>query len=736
MKAKENPSVSYPKFINNKPCGIDKFKGCSQERLAKSIALHFERNDSQDNDNVLPRIIGLEGGWGSGKSNVVKLLTTELLSSGKYYFFEYDAWGHQEELQRRSILEMLTADLIDAKLLSGKSWIKIKGEAPIYRDWATKLDYLLARKRKSVSSGYPTLNYGVVVAGLTAMLTPLSTLVAYIYSDSIKAVVAILIALTPLIISLIVWLIASIRNSKYRNFSYLRAIYKNRVKSSVDYETISEEETSVRDFRSWMSDVSESINGKKLVIVFDNMDRLPADRVKEFWSLIHTFFAEEGFENIWAIIPFDQKHLSCAFGEEDKINSSELAQCFINKTFPIVYRVVAPIITDYKELIDTLFYEAFGDTHHEAEYSTINRVYRLINPKANIREVIAFINELVALELQRGEEGIQLLNMAIFVLHRETIMEDPVKEILSGKYLAKIDKIVSNSEELQKQIAALVYGVQVEHAKQIPLASYIEECFFGEYEYDINDVVDSDKFDIVLEDAVEDLDINLLDCAIIHLDRLKTENLNARRVDSIWEHLANQWMKCYEKHFMQQISIRDDVKALLKRTKGDICQQMIDIQCSIIRSSSEFDGAQYYKEMSELDEFITQNGVDGAINLTEYTVSAPRFLDYLDVAKEEYKKYKIETNRTDLDSLLVSHLSTKHPFNYYKYLPMLIKDGYTFNALLNATRSVIDNDEINPTNFDAIISTYKAIYDASPELANIEYKRMKSITPYLHRLNS
>lgn len=46
------------------------------------------------------------------------------------------------------------------------------------------------------------------------------------------------------------------------------------------------------------------------------MDRLPAEKVKELWSSIHTFFADSGFENVWAVIPFDETHLACAFGDE------------------------------------------------------------------------------------------------------------------------------------------------------------------------------------------------------------------------------------------------------------------------------------------------------------------------------------------------------------------------------------------------------------------------------------
>ena len=107
METKLQSKQQYPRFIQNKPCGIDKFDGGSQERLAKTIARHFCQNDSLDEECTLPRIIGIEGIWGSGKSNVVKMLEREL--SDDYYFFEYDAWGHQEDLQRRSILELLTS---------------------------------------------------------------------------------------------------------------------------------------------------------------------------------------------------------------------------------------------------------------------------------------------------------------------------------------------------------------------------------------------------------------------------------------------------------------------------------------------------------------------------------------------------------------------------------------------------------------------------------------------------
>lgn len=119
-------TTEYPRFISNRPCGEDKFDGNSQQRLAESIAEHFKRNDALPKDDALPRIIGIEGGWGSGKSNVVKLLNKNHFKDKGYILFEYDAWGHQEDLQRRSFLELLTEELIAENLLTGMTTIRKK----------------------------------------------------------------------------------------------------------------------------------------------------------------------------------------------------------------------------------------------------------------------------------------------------------------------------------------------------------------------------------------------------------------------------------------------------------------------------------------------------------------------------------------------------------------------------------------------------------------------------------
>ena len=109
--------------MDNKPCGQDLFDGRSHDTIAQNIANVIANN------NV--KVIGIDGGWGSGKSNMVDLIKDKLnkLDKNKYYFFIYDAWGHQMDFQRRTILENLTGFLVDDAGILGKEKSNAKLEA-------------------------------------------------------------------------------------------------------------------------------------------------------------------------------------------------------------------------------------------------------------------------------------------------------------------------------------------------------------------------------------------------------------------------------------------------------------------------------------------------------------------------------------------------------------------------------------------------------------------------------
>jgi KAP family P-loop domain len=102
------------KFIKDEPSETDFFG--SHGRVAQAVA------DVIGDDNGI-NVVGLLGGWGSGKSTVVSQVQKQLKSSrSDIHFFNYDAWLYQNDPPRRSFLEALIHDLVQNRLSDGTEW--------------------------------------------------------------------------------------------------------------------------------------------------------------------------------------------------------------------------------------------------------------------------------------------------------------------------------------------------------------------------------------------------------------------------------------------------------------------------------------------------------------------------------------------------------------------------------------------------------------------------------------
>ena len=732
----EKNTQDYPRFISNQPCGIDKTEGHSQERLSNAIAKHIISTDSKT-DNNIPRIIGLKGEWGVGKSNVIRQLQENEEIKDKYYIFEYDAWGHQEDLQRRSFLETITERLLNDKkyndYLCKKKAIVKSWEEPVKNiEWKEKLDELLARKRITHNKSIPVFNGGALWSALFLSLTPISTFIAErLESQKIIASIPLLglIAFCPILLGCIVWGITCIFNKDARCWGYLLKISKDTTTSVKNFEMINEDEPSVAKFSRWMNDLSDYISEQKkpkLIIVYDNMDRLPADKVKELWSSIHTFFSENGFPNIWVIIPFDEKHLSCAFGEGN--DKEQLTKHFISKTFPIVYRVTPPVITDYEIIFDTLFNEAFGTTEEEETKKNISRIFRLEKPDATIREMIEFINQLVAMKSIWKQE-VELLFCAIFKIEEKIILQNPVEQILSGDYLGKyISDIVPNSDSLQKNIAAVTYGVSLDIAEQIPIKKYIESCFDNEVN-DINKYSESYKFVSILQETIQNADTVKTDAIIKCLSMLKTDsfsNTDNALITDLW----NSLVKRKEKQKFSEQNVDESYQCLLLNITDKtgfiqrLCQRLQDFGNN---TDLIFSGKKYYSALKNIQEFLSRNKID--IDIIQYLKNIKKepkvFVEYVQTAKEDYKTFKLSTDNNDLNNYLFNDDSKIGDLSVLKYL----KDDkcYEFDTLKQKVEEFIPTADLNDTNFKQIFDAYKLISKEKPLVKQLSQNQINQI---------
>ena len=325
-----------PSFINSWPLGEDLLEGRPHQSLAEHIAELIE------NDYTKNHLIGLDGPWGGGKSNVVKIIASKLKDT--HHCFTFDAWGHQEDLQRRAFLEELTEDLCNNKILPKKTWEK-------------KLKDLLAKRKETITQTIPKLSIAFIATILIAITTPIAKSIGDGAEDQW---VKIFITAIPALFGLAIWIGALIKERKFLGLAELYYIYKDKDIEKEEHVTISESEPSVREFQSWMRQLSKALTGKNLIVVFDNMDRLPPDKVKELWASIHTFFAEQTLDGIWILIPFDRAHVIEVFEKcEDTANQ------YLEKSFSVVFRVAPPVLTDWQKFFELKYHQAFGSSEEE-----------------------------------------------------------------------------------------------------------------------------------------------------------------------------------------------------------------------------------------------------------------------------------------------------------------------------------------------------------------------------------
>lgn len=672
--------VKFPQYISNKPLGEDLFDGKSQERLAKAIAKHIRETDAAK-EQVVSRLLGLEGKWGSGKSNVIGLLRKEL--SDNYTFFCFDAWGNQEDLQRRSILELLTKDLIPAKL-SGLTKMKVLSPEDngkiIEKEctWDDKLESLTSRKSYSKNITIPSVNNWtkafVLLLLVTGLLIPLIDVVDR--NNCLCWWAVLLIVLLPILIFLIIGLCKG-------KLGGMWAMYNTDSKSDTTSFVISEQEPSVREFKDWMKEISDGIpEGDRLVLVFDNMDRLPTDKVHQFWSLIQTFFADTDYSNIWCVIPYDEDHLATAFTVESVDDRKiKLLRAYLDKTFPIVFRVPEPIVSDYKAVFNKLLDKAFSDTIAEDDKEIISRCYRHYRPEPNVREIISFINEMVSLTNQWGAE-IHPITMAIFALKADDILRNHIIEkigpkeneknkvsteefILSQGYLVSFKQILFGSESMKylpREISALVYGVKPEDALQIVIRRYIRNCFTGtDKNPAINKYLNNGQFMTMLEEEVHDAEIATYDTAVKLIEQIDEEKLTeeGKKV------LAKIWKFFGERFVVQKAKISEfaDYELILfSHVPFKLAEKCSTTFCQGIIDNKDIDGGNLFAQLEKLFscEFSTKFEINKICPANE--IEAKRFLDYVSRAGKDYRKYPLSAKNSDVIKVLKESLGDEYPY--------------------------------------------------------------------------
>lgn len=691
--------MEYPRLLDNKPCGQDLFEGKSHNAIAKNIA------------NVLAtssdKIIGIDGSWGSGKSNMVNIIKEELekKEKNKFHFYIYDAWGYQTDFQRRSILENLTSFLIDeAKILDKKKW-------------NAKLLQLLSRKRSVGTKVVKELSAVAKVSAIIAFAIPLLIFFNDLINNNVfKFVYWIII----FILSLLLLLYFQIRNMKKygQQVSFSNIIHelflsyidytheksKDSIEQSIKYETIYDEEPSTRDFKNWMDEIDKDIKKHKLIIVFDNMDRLPHEKVQELWSAIHTFFAEKKYNNISVIIPFDREHINSAFKSEDIISGHNNAnqnnenvppklRCygndFINKTFDAVYRVSPPVMSDWKKYFSYCWKESFG-TEVDGK---ITQIYDLLSEIITPREIIAFINEFVLIK-QTSDKTIPDEYIALFIKGKDVISLHPQEEILNPTYLGAMNFMYQNDPALPKYISSLYYQLPAENALDIVYTENLKRAL---------DNCDIDQIKSI--QSSPNLFFNLLENAITKVSNYSNSilALNKCFTNEYPQKELMIWDCIYEntKQHISENTLQDYHKVLLNNITQK--EELLKLLIFIFSNHKEFNVVEYYNSINQISEI---EGIDPFEHLQEKEVEPSEFIIFVEESKDSFLNYKISCNSEELDKYLseleIERLSNLTAIPY-------IKNNYDISSYQTHIESLVESNFNNKDNIKILYERLKEI---------------------------
>ncbi|MGE0077505.1 MAG: P-loop NTPase fold protein [Bacteroidales bacterium] len=682
---------SFPRFINDHPIGEDLFEGKSQDKIADSIISFIE-----DNDESKKRVIGIDGEWGSGKSNVIEIIKKKTKS--KYHIFTFDTWGHQEDLTRRAFLEEFTDDLIRNKLLS--------------ENWAENLKERLATNRITITQNTPELNTRLVFLVLLILSTPLIKIgFEYIFIRNGAALPGLLSLLSTLSIVIITFLLIWVFSKKEKpTLGKLFLVYKGQQITTNKHETITSLEPSVREFRKILNDLVSNINGsKRIILVFDNMDRLPSKNVKEIWSSIHTFFAEvetNSFQS-WVLIPYDQKHICKVFNGENG-SDINLTISYIQKTFSIVFRVSPPILSDWKTYFETNFKKAFNFTPPPQEHLANLFDYLHEDNTIKPREILDYINNLVLLNKQWGDE-IPLRYCSLFYLTKSEILDNPVKTIIERSFIKKVESIFEGDNDLEKYTSALVFNVSIDKANEVLLRRSIEKTLRGES--NLQPLSNHPAFITILDSCYYNTDVNVY--STINAFNELDDNIKKQSIfEKYWIHLSIELRKL-KLHFPDS---ENYYKILFVNLPNDefrldlLKYVLLQIQEFMLDEKFVFRGAKYSEIIEDLDAFFKSNSIK--INVFErcpkIIFNAEDFIDFVDSCKNPFEQYNVAADNDTLNQLLISKL----PSNISDNLTFLetTKGKYDYSALISQVEVHLKAMTASVSNYQSTISDLYYVY--------------------------
>lgn len=427
------------RLLDDQPVDEDAFGG--HRRVARAIAELIRSEDGG-------KAIAIEGGWGSGKSSVIRMVERELVDDC-VHLMVFDAWSHEGDPLRRVFLEELSAECFksfDAK--TKKKWEVEKHER------------ITGYKRETTQTTEPILRskwpiFAIALAALYPVaVVALGGLLRQEWNWIIETLIALSAILALLPTGLLFFLFIKCRGE---NEEWLKkaaqwiSIWDKKVSSTISttaHESIGPTSIEFQKYFSGLLAEYEKGVSHRIVLVFDNLDRVPDATAKQLWATLRLFaeccerHGAKWSKRVWFLVPYDRASAAALWeGEGGKggrvVNAMESADsrigtsdilsvrpasvsaAFLDKTFQVRFGVPPLHIADWEAYLNDLLRQALPGIGTEEQHQRVYRLSaRLSDEKGrppSPRHLKLYVNDIGALVRQFGN-AVHLDHMALYTL--------------------------------------------------------------------------------------------------------------------------------------------------------------------------------------------------------------------------------------------------------------------------------------------------------------------------------
>lgn len=471
-------------LLHEEALEADELKGQTHKAIASAI---------NDVINTQPRAltIGLEGSWGAGKSTIISILRKQIAAQTGTLFVQIDAWAHEGDPLRRSLLERLIQDLCN----QAKKWdIKrklLKLQRQISGKWKTA--------KTTTSKGMASLGKWF---GICLLLMPFGIAIFpkdeffgswrnLLVDSSFQAKIG-----TFFVFS---WAFVLLINAVYRlcKRQFLLASswkFLQGETTETSEQDISEgsDRTSI-EFAQFFDEITEiafqDLNINRIIIVLDNLDRIDASDALKIWSTLQVFFQQRSLspdlrkpslDRVWIIVPYDLNGLRKLWKKENLDDDGTVAKSFFEKCFQLRVHVPKPIFADWTRFAIQLIEKAcaaWPETEKEKFVNILGPLRRGLIDSPTPRELKSFINQVCFLSWQRAPE-IAVTSIAYFVYQLELMNEttdDILKKLMSGE-LPETQHSAFLTNEIRIDLASLCYGIEKKSVEKLFLQQTVTDA--------------------------------------------------------------------------------------------------------------------------------------------------------------------------------------------------------------------------------------------------------------------